>query len=115
MIKQLTAGGGPQLDRRGQAHVTENGHPHPSWEVLPPEETRVDKSALEHEKALAILKAHIGGATKKEIARVFGIKEKIVRSIIEAARRTAADYSYVVSQPAGHQPSPPTKEVLAIK
>jgi hypothetical protein len=75
---------------RGQAHILSRklGHPHPlSWEVLPPEETRLASSVLEHPKAKSILSAFIGGATKTEIARVFGLKEKLVRSVIAAAQQ----------------------------
>jgi DNA-directed RNA polymerase specialized sigma24 family protein len=58
----------------------------PDWEVLPALETRLAPSVLEHPKARQILTAFIQKATKPEIARVFGVKEKTVRSIIEAAR-----------------------------
>lgn len=57
-----------------------------SWEVLPPPETRLAPSVLEHPKAKSILTAFIQRATKSEIARVFEVKEKTVRAIIEAAR-----------------------------
>jgi hypothetical protein len=58
------------------------------WEVLPAE--RPGQSVLAHPKAFSILKAYIGGATKAEIARVFGLRESLVRRVIEAAARHAA-------------------------
>jgi hypothetical protein len=42
---------------------------------------------LEHPKARSILTAFIGGATKTEIARVYGLKEKLVRSVVAAAQQ----------------------------
>jgi hypothetical protein len=59
----------------------------PAWEVLPPEEKRLALSVLEHPKARSILTAFIGGATKTEIARVYGLKEKLVRSVVAAAQQ----------------------------
>lgn len=56
------------------------------FELLPPEETRVGRSVLEHEAAPRVWRAYVAGATKSEIARVFSIKATIVRAIIEAAR-----------------------------
>jgi hypothetical protein len=84
---KLPSGGDPQLVCRGQAHVPENGHPQPSWELLPPEETRVAHSVLVHPEAKQILTAFIQGASKPEIARVFGVKEKLVRSVVAAAQQ----------------------------
>ena len=93
MIKELLIGGDPQLDRRGQADVTENGHPHPSWEILPPEETRVAQSVFVHPKAGQILTAFIQGASKLEIARVFGVKDKLVHSVVAAAQQQIRKHS----------------------
>ena len=58
--------------------------PSSTWEVLPAEETRIAGSVMVHPKASSILTAFIGGATKQEIARVFGLKEKLVRAVIAA-------------------------------
>ena len=55
-----------------------------NWEVLPPEEICFDRSVLTHGKAKDIMHAFISGATKGEIARVFGLKEKLVRAVIAA-------------------------------
>ena len=81
-------GDDPQLDSVEASTQIQNGHPRsPFWEVLPPEETKVTSSVLVHPKAKSILTAFIGGATKPEIARVFGLKEKLVRSVIAAAQQ----------------------------
>lgn len=83
----LLSGDDPQLGFRGSKHSdTERSSPSP-WEVLPPEETRLAESVLVHPKARSILTAFIGGATKSEIARVFGVKEKLVRSVVAAAQQ----------------------------
>ena len=50
--------------------------------------------AIAPERALAILKAFVEGATKREIIRVFDIRESAVRAVIETARKAAVDYSY---------------------
>jgi hypothetical protein len=89
LVDQLHNGDDPDL-ARGQAHTLSRrarSSPPLSWEVLPPEETRLAPSALEHPKARSILSAFIGGATKTEIARVYGLKEKLVRSVIAAAQQ----------------------------
>jgi DNA-directed RNA polymerase specialized sigma24 family protein len=44
--------------------------------------------AITPERASAILNARLQGATKQEIARVFGIRENVVRAVIEATRKT---------------------------
>ena len=66
-------------------NLLHNGNdPQLSWEVVPSEETRVGQSVMAHPKAQSILSAFIEGATKQEIARVFGLKEKLVRAVIAA-------------------------------
>lgn len=82
----LLLGDGPELDSVSKRADTERPSPVP-WEILPPEETRVAPSVMVHPKAKSILTAFIGGATKTEIARVFGLKEKLVRSVIAAAQQ----------------------------
>jgi hypothetical protein len=64
------------------------------WEILPAEIKTLGRSAIAPERALAILKAFVEGATKREIVRVFDIRESAVRAVIETARKAAVDYSY---------------------
>jgi DNA-directed RNA polymerase specialized sigma24 family protein len=45
--------------------------------------------AIAPERALAILKAFVEGATKREIVRVFDIREGAVRAVIETARKAS--------------------------
>ena len=68
------------------------------WEVLSPvEEKRV--CGLSAEKAERIVRAFIGGSTKTEIARVFGVSRKVVSEVIQMARAVADHNAPIFTAP----------------